>query len=151
MKITTFTDYSLRVLIYVATAPGGRGTIAEVSQAYGVSEHHLVKVVHLLGRAGFLANTRGRGGGLSLAMPASRIRVGDVVRATEGEEGPVDCHDKVRGACAIAGACRLAGVLEQAMVAFRAVLDRFTLEDLVRGPQREAMEVILHGRVGELA
>ena len=151
MKITTFTDYSLRVLIYLATAPEGRGTIAEVSQAYGVSEHHLVKVVHLLGRAGFLATPRGRGGGLSLAVPADRIRVGDVVRATEGEEPPVDCEDKVRGTCAIAGACRLAGVLDQAMAAFRAVLDRYTLEDLVRGPQRERMEMILHPRVSQPA
>lgn len=151
MKITTFTDYSLRVLIYVATAPRGRATIAEVSQAYGVSEHHLVKVVHLLGRAGFLANTRGRGGGLSLAKPAHEIRVGDVVRATEGDGMPVDCDDPVRGRCAIAGACRLAGVLDQAMAAFRAVLDRFTLADLVQGPQRERMRVILHGRGSQAA
>ena len=151
MKLTTFTDYSLRVLIYVATAPGGRGTIAEISEAYGVSEHHLVKVAHLLGRAGFLANTRGRGGGLTLALPASRIRVGDVVRVTEGVDGPVDCEDKVRGTCAISGACRLAGVLDEAMAAFRAVLDRYTLEDLVQGPHRHRMAVILHGRADQAA
>jgi Rrf2 family nitric oxide-sensitive transcriptional repressor len=146
LKLTTFTDYSLRVLISVATAAEGRTTIAEIARAYGISEHHVVKVAHLLGRAGFLANTRGRGGGLSLARPAAAIRVGDVVRAAEGDERCVDCEDPVRGRCAIAGCCRLAGVLEEAMAAFHEVLDNYTLEDLLRGPRHSRMVAILHPR-----
>ena len=144
MKITAFTDYSLRVLIFVATAPEGRVTIAEIARAFAISENHLVKVVHLLGREGFLVNTRGRGGGLSLAKPATEINVGAVVRATEGEGPPVDCDSPQRGRCAIAGTCRLAGVLDQAIAAFREVLDRFTLQDLVSGRQRIRMTAILH-------
>src|SRR5690606_38287290 len=72
MKLTTFTDYSLRVLIYLAAQPGRRATISEVASAYGVSENHLVKVVHFLGRQGWLRNVRGKGGGLELGRPAER-------------------------------------------------------------------------------
>ena len=137
MKVTTFTDYSLRVLIHVATAPEGRATIAEVARSYGISEHHLVKVVHLLGREGFLLNTRGRGGGLQLAIPAAQLRVGRVVRSTEGDEGPVDCST-----CAIADACKLAPVVCMAMESFYRVLDSYTLADLVAN--RRTLTTILH-------
>ncbi|HET7729026.1 MAG TPA: Rrf2 family transcriptional regulator [Usitatibacter sp.] len=142
MKLTAFTDYSLRVLIHVATAPEGRTTIAEVAQAYGISEHHLVKVVHLLGREGFLVNTRGRGGGLRLAAPARSISVGRVVRATEGVDVPVECFDSEHDTCAISGSCRLAGVLDEAMKAFYRVLDAHSLEDLVAN--RKQLVSILH-------
>ena len=137
MKLTAFTDYSLRVLMHVATAPGGRATIAEVARAYGISEHHLVKVVHLLGREGFLANSRGRGGGLQLALPAGEIRVGRVVRVTEGDAAPVDCAH-----CAIAGACKLAAVFALATESFYQVLDSYSLADLVTSPR--ALTAILH-------
>lgn len=142
MKLNAFTDYSLRVLIYVATAPEGRATIAEIARAYGISEHHLVKVVHVLGREGFLVNTRGRGGGLRLAQPAKAIGVGAVVRAAEGLDVPVECFDPDRNTCILAGSCWLAGVLAEAMRAFHAVLDRYTLADLVR--DRSTMMAILH-------
>jgi len=142
LKLTAFTDYSLRVLIYVATTPDGRATIAEVAQAYGISEHHLVKVVHVLGREGFLVNTRGRGGGLRLAQPAKAIGVGRVVRATEGPDVTVECFSRDRDTCVLSGSCRLAGVLAEAVRAFHAVLDRYTLEDLVRN--RATVVAILH-------
>ena len=141
MKLTTFTDYSLRVLIHVATAPGGRTTIARIAQAYAVSEHHMVKVVHLLGRHGLLLNTRGRGGGLALGRPAADINVGAVVRLTEGADCPAECFEE-GSSCAIAPACRLAGVLAAAMAAFYAVLDRHTLADLVEN--RAQLESIIH-------
>jgi Rrf2 family nitric oxide-sensitive transcriptional repressor len=131
MRLTTFTDYSLRVLIHVATAPEGRSTIAEIARAFDISENHLVKVVHLLGREGFLVNTRGRGGGLRLAQPPRAINVGAVVRATEGADMPAECFDHEANRCAITRVCRLAGVLGQAVEAFYAVLDGYSLKDLV--------------------
>lgn len=135
MRLTTFTDYSLRVLLYVAIAPEGRANIAEIAKKYRVSEHHIVKVVHLLGKEGLLLNTRGRGGGLRLARPARDINVGQVVRITEEPSMLAECFTP-GGNCVIDGACRLAGVLAQAHRAFYEVLDGFTLEDLVAKPQR---------------
>lgn len=142
MRLTTFTDYSLRVLIHVATAPEGRATIAEIARAFDISENHLVKVAHLLGREGFLFNTRGRGGGLRLARAPHAIKVGRVVRATEGDPMPAECFDPGGSHCALAGVCRLAGVLGQAVEAFYAVLDRYSLEDLVAN--RAPVAAILH-------
>lgn len=146
MRLTSFTDYSLRVLLHVATAPEGRSTIAEVAAAYDISEHHLVKVVHFLGREGFLVNSRGRGGGLSLAADPAKIRVGNVVRAAEGVEGPVECFSTEKDRCAISGHCALAGVLHRAMAAFYETLDEVTLADLVKGPRRGRIAAILHAR-----
>ena len=137
MKLTTFTDYSLRVLIYVASAREGRVTIAEIARAFDISENHLVKVVHLLGREGLLLNTRGRGGGLALARPAKEISVGAVVRLAEGGDYPAECF-REDNHCAIAPVCKLAGVLEEALGAFYAVLDRYTLADLVHNRARLA-------------
>jgi Rrf2 family nitric oxide-sensitive transcriptional repressor len=142
MKLTTFTDYSLRVLIHVATAPDGRATIAEVARAYGISEHHLVKVVHLLGREGFLLNSRGRGGGLRLALPPEAIVLGSVVRAMEGADMPVECFDPDASRCAIVRCCRLPAVFEEAMRAFHRVLDDYTLADMVA--ERAPLVSILH-------
>lgn len=141
MKLTTFTDYSLRVLIFVATAPEGRATIGEVAKAFEISENHLVKVVHLLGREGLLLNRRGRGGGLALGRPAREINVGAVVRLTEGGDTPAECFLD-SGRCAIAPACRLAGVLGDALAAFYRVLDAHTLADLVEN--RRQLASILH-------
>jgi Rrf2 family nitric oxide-sensitive transcriptional repressor len=135
VKLTTFTDYSLRVLIYVAAAPAGRATIAEVAQAFGISENHLVKVVHLLGREGILVNTRGRGGGLALSRPAADINVGAVIRVTEGGDFPAECF-REDNTCSIAPVCRLAGVLDEALKAFYRVLDAHTLADLVSNRER---------------
>ena len=130
MRLTTFTDYSLRTLMYVARAPEGHATIAEVARAFDVSEHHLVKVVHALGRIGALRNSRGRGGGLRLAAPPSRINVGGVVRATESI-AVAECFDAKNNRCVLAGRCRLEGILHEAADAFHAALDRYTLEDLL--------------------
>ena len=135
MKLTAFTDYSLRVLIYLAAEPRRRATISEIATAFGVSENHLTKVVHFLGKQGWLATVRGKGGGLALALPASEIPVGRVVRDTEGAALPAECFEPSGGQCAIARSCRLRGVLVEAVQAFYAVLDRYTLADLVRQPQ----------------
>lgn len=134
MRLTAFTDYSLRVLIYLAADPKRRPTIGEVAKAFEVSEPHLVKVVHFLGRAGWLANVRGKGGGLALAMAPETIVVGRVVRDTERVTAPTECLQDGGGRCRITRACRLRGVMAEAHDAFYAVLDRFTLRDLVQHP-----------------
>ncbi|HWI83046.1 Rrf2 family transcriptional regulator [Ramlibacter sp.] len=135
MKLTAFTDYSLRVLIYVAAQPKERATIAAIASSFEVSENHLTKVAHFLGKAGWLANVRGKGGGLELAMPPELIRVGEVVRATEGGALPAECFGDGGGHCSIADICRLSGVLAEAVKAFYATLDQYTLADLVHNRQ----------------
>ena len=136
MRLTSFTDYCLRVLIFVAAHPQEKTTIAEVARSYAISEHHLTKVVHFLGKAGFLANVRGRGGGLCLARPPRRISVADVVRKAEGAAVPAACFDEAAETCAISRICRLRGVLGEAVRAFHTVLEQYTLEDLVANRQR---------------
>jgi Rrf2 family nitric oxide-sensitive transcriptional repressor len=131
MKLTGFTDYSLRVLIYLAAQPRRRATIADISRAFDVSENHLVKVAHFLGKNGWLANVRGKGGGLELAMPPELIRVGSVVRQTEGGAVVAECFSEDGGECSISGICRLRGVFGEAVAAFYEVLDRYSLADLV--------------------
>jgi Rrf2 family transcriptional regulator, nitric oxide-sensitive transcriptional repressor len=135
MKLTAFTDYSLRVLIYLAAQPGQRATIAQIATAFDVSEHHLVKVVHFLGKQGWLRNVRGKGGGLELGEQPGDIVVGRVVRATEGSAQVAECFGETGGDCQIAPDCRLRGVLAEAVTAFHAVLDGYTLADLVRNRQ----------------
>ena len=135
MKLTTFTDYSLRTLVYLAAQPQRRATIAEIAAAFDISEHHLTKVVHFLGKSGWLATVRGKGGGLSLAVPPEAIGIGDVVRRAEGADEPAECFSADGGHCAIAPVCGLRGVLAEAVEAFHAVLDRYTLADVVRNRQ----------------
>ena len=135
MKLTAFTDYSLRVLIYVSAQPTQRATIAGIAGSFEVSEHHLTKVVHFLGKQGWLANVRGKGGGLELAMPPELIVIGQVVRETEGGAVPAECFASGGGNCCIASICRLSSVLDEAVNAFYAALDRYTLADLVQNRQ----------------
>ncbi|HEX6994466.1 MAG TPA: Rrf2 family transcriptional regulator [Gammaproteobacteria bacterium] len=139
MQLTRFTDYTLRVLISVGLNDRKgekRGvTIGEISAQYGISRNHLMKVVQQLARAGYLETLRGKGGGLRLGVPASQIRLGDVVREVEGAFHIVPCFDRTTpGVCVIAPACVLKGVLNDALGAFLGVLDRYTLEDLL-GPE----------------
>jgi Rrf2 family transcriptional regulator, nitric oxide-sensitive transcriptional repressor len=130
MRLRTFTDYSLRVLLYVARAPEGRATIGEIAGAYGISEHHLVKIVHFLGRHGLLSNTRGRRGGLRLGRPASEINLAAVVRLTEAGDRPAECFDRASSTCALAGGCQLERALREALGKFYEALERYTLADL---------------------
>jgi Rrf2 family nitric oxide-sensitive transcriptional repressor len=144
MRLTSFTDYSLRVLIFVAAQQEGRATIAEVARAFDISENHLTKVVHFLGKRGFLANVRGRGGGLALARPANEITIADVVREAEGTMVPAECFDADEG-CAIVAVCRLRRVLGDAMKAFYAVLAQCTLDDVVSN-RRELARILFPAR-----
>lgn len=135
MKLTLFSDYSLRVLLYLATNDQRLVTLAEISRAYGISQHHVVKVVQHLVEEGFVESTRGRGGGIRLAKPPSAINVGALVRMTEPGLELVECFDRRTNSCPIASACGLKSVFEDAQSAFFDVLDRHTLADfLPRAP-----------------
>lgn len=138
MKLTAFTDYSLRVLIYLATEPGRRATIAQIAAAYDVSENHLVKVVHFLGKQGWVTSVRGKGGGLELGAPPEAIGLGEVVRQTEGQAVVAECFQAAGGDCCITPDCHLKHVLAEAVAAFYGVLDRYTLADLVANRQQLA-------------
>lgn len=125
MKLTRYTDFAARTLIYLA-AHDAPSSIPVIAKAYGISAHHLMKIVHDLGRAGYVATQRGRGGGLRLARPPGEINLGELVRHTESDLRLVDC-----GSCIVAPACSLPRVLNEATAAFLAVLDKYTLADLV--------------------
>ncbi len=132
VRLTVYTDYSLRVLMYLAVkGDDGLVTIGEVADAYGIAKNHLTKVAHQLGLAGYVETVRGKGGGLRLAKPASAITLGQVVRRTEADIALVPCFEPLCAPCPIVSACGLRGALHQARQAFLAVLDRYTLADLV--------------------
>lgn len=137
MKLTRYTDYALRVLMHLAAQPDRLASIGEMARTYRISQNHLMKVVHDLRKAGFLDAVRGRSGGVRLARLPEDIRVGDVVRHTEGGFDLVDCES-----CVIARACSLTGALRQALVAFMDVLDNYTLADLVRERQDGLRELL---------
>lgn len=130
MRLTFYSDYSLRLLMYAALRPGALITIQDVAQAYGISKNHLTKVAFDLGRAGFIETVRGRGGGLKLAKKPEEIGLGAVLRVTEARSVPVECFDPASNSCVISGPCRLKGVLNRALKAYFAVLDEYTLADL---------------------
>jgi Rrf2 family transcriptional regulator, nitric oxide-sensitive transcriptional repressor len=132
MRLTTFSDYAFRVLIYLGSAPQGLATIADIAAAYGISENHLMKVVHRLARLGYLETVRGKGGGMRLARAPAEINVGEVLRATEDGFELVECMGEGESDCRIARACVLKGALEEATAAFLQALDRYTLADLLR-------------------
>jgi Rrf2 family transcriptional regulator, nitric oxide-sensitive transcriptional repressor len=141
MRLTLHTDYALRTLMYLGLRPDRRVSIHEIAEAYGISENHLVKVVHKLGQGGMIETIRGKGGGLRLGRPAAEIGIGDVVRFTEEDLALVACFQAPDSGrhCAIADACRLQLLLHDALDAFMAVLDTRTLADLLAEPQRGAM------------
>ena len=131
MRLTTFTDYNLRVLIYLAIQPDKRATIAEIAKAFGISESHLMKVVHFLGKHGFLANVRGKGGGLTLAKAPEEINVGAIVQLTEADALLAECFNEDHNACVITRVCQLRRVLGEAARAFNDVLNQYTVADLI--------------------
>jgi Rrf2 family nitric oxide-sensitive transcriptional repressor len=126
MRLTRYTDYAMRVLLYLGTRPEKICSIAEIARTYGVSQNHLMKVVNDLANAGYITSLRGRSGGLKLGRPADAINIGEVVRHTEEGFDLVDC-----ATCFIAPACGLNCALAEALAAFMAVLDGYTLADLI--------------------
>lgn len=134
MRLTLHTDYALRLLMLLAAEPDGLHRIADVARRYAISQNHLMKIVQTLAEAGFVHSVRGRSGGLRLGRPAARINLGAVVRATEDNFALVECFDGERGGCVVSPACGLRGPLEEALRAFFAMLDRYTLADLIGNP-----------------
>jgi Rrf2 family nitric oxide-sensitive transcriptional repressor len=134
MRLTFHTDYALRLLMLLALEPALPHTIEEAARRYGVSRNHLMKVAQTLTKADFIESQRGRGGGIRLARPAEAVNLGAVVRSTEDGFALVECFDPERNGCVVTAACGLRGPLGEALDAFLAVLDRYSLADLVRNP-----------------
>ncbi|MDD1632179.1 MAG: Rrf2 family transcriptional regulator [Methylococcaceae bacterium] len=133
MQITSYTDYALRVLIYLAMSSNRQTTITEIADFYNISRNHLVKVVHQLGSKGFVRTTRGKGGGLSLQHPPEMISIGEVVRSMESHFNWVECFDPAQQHCRLLPGCGLKQLLGRAGDAYLQVLDAATLADLLSG------------------
>jgi Rrf2 family nitric oxide-sensitive transcriptional repressor len=136
MNLTQYTDFSLRTLMFLAAAERS-STISEIAGAFGISRNHLVKVVHRLAKQGFIVSTRGKSGGIALARAPQNIRIGDVVRTMEPRFQMAECFAPGINHCPITPVCRLTGVLREAEAAFMAVLNGYTLHDVVSN--REAL------------
>jgi Rrf2 family nitric oxide-sensitive transcriptional repressor len=132
VQLTAYTDYALRVLIFLAMHADRLVTIAEIAAAYKISKNHLMKIVHQLGKEGFLETVRGRHGGLRLGQPPERLQIGAIVRQTEPHFHMVECFHHPTNRCPISPACGLANVLTEARAAFLTVLDRYTLADIIQ-------------------
>jgi Rrf2 family nitric oxide-sensitive transcriptional repressor len=134
MRLTNFSDYALRLLMFAAAQTDRLITIEETAELYGISRAHLMKVANQLTRSGFLKAVRGRSGGLALAKLPHKIRLSDVLRATEPDFALVECFG-AENDCLITPRCRLRGALNNALSAFMRELDGYTLADLVLKPK----------------
>ncbi|WP_110113554.1 Rrf2 family transcriptional regulator [Bacillus sp. CGMCC 1.16541] len=133
MRLTQYTDYSLRVLLYLATyKPDELSNIKEIADAYNISKNHLMKVIHELGKLGLIETIRGRNGGIRLAKSPSDINIGAVVRKTEEDFHIVECFNREGNQCILSPSCKLKNVLHEALQAFIHVLDQYTLADLIQ-------------------
>ncbi|GEK30087.1 HTH-type transcriptional regulator NsrR [Kurthia zopfii] len=132
MRLTLYTDYSLRVLLYLgAKDPEELSTIQNISDSYGISKNHLMKVTHELGKMGYIETVRGRGGGIRLAVVPEEINIGQLVRKTEEDFYLVECFNPESVGCIISPVCSLKGALNKALHAYIAVLDSYHLSDFL--------------------
>ena len=140
MQLTLHADYAFRILIYLGTQPEGQlVSTQEISQSYGISKHHLVRVVQTLNEHGLVNVFPGRSGGLSLARDADKIRLGDVMRFAETNLRVVECFDMETNTCPIVPVCQLKPVLAEALNAFLSTLDKYTLADLLDPRRRNGL------------
>ncbi|MBM7697810.1 RrF2 family transcriptional regulator [Kurthia huakuii] len=145
MRLTLYTDYSLRVLLFLgAKEPEALSTIKEISDAYGISKNHLMKVTHELGKMGYIETIRGRGGGIRLAKRPEAIGIGEVVRQTEEDFYLVDCFNPESVGCVISPVCNLKGALNKALHAYIAVLDEYKLSDFLHNKEDIAALLFNH-------
>lgn len=134
MRLTTYTDYSLRTLLHIGSNRGRLVTIQEIAELHSISKNHLMKVVHQLGLLGILDTIRGRNGGLRLKLEPKEINLGAIVRSTESDFYMAECFNPDGAPCGLRGACNLKGVLADATAAYLSVLDSKTLADLLPEP-----------------
>jgi Rrf2 family nitric oxide-sensitive transcriptional repressor len=144
MNLTTFSDYSMRVLVYLSLQREGLVTISDIAKAYNISENHLMKVVHHLALEGYIETVRGKGGGMRLAREPQLINLGELLRKTEGDHGLLPCTDGASNCC-IQPACRLVDILREAHSALYAVLEKYTLADLMQH-QQPLTRILMHPR-----
>ncbi len=132
MRLTTFSDYTIRVLIYIGLRPGEMATIGELADTYAISKNHLMKVVYHLGQQGYVETVRGKGGGFYLALDPHDIKIGELIRGTEQGTVVTSCFTTDSTECRIETACQLKAMLEESTTAFYQVLDNYTLADLLK-------------------
>lgn len=142
MRLTTFTDYSIRVLVYLAVKAEDHSTVREIAERYKISRNHLMKVVQELSQRGYISSRRGKNGGLLLSKRPADIRIGTLVRQMESDLALVECLGK-NNQCILQPSCALQGVLSEALAAFFDVLDAYTLEDVLHGRKRAELTSIL--------
>lgn len=129
MQLTIFTDYGFRSLMYLAANPARLCSVREIADHYGISYNHLVKVIHRLSQIGYVVSTKGKGGGIKLAVNPATLKLGDIVRTLEPNMDLVECFDKDTNTCRITGSCRLKHILFDAKQSFIDTLNRHTLAD----------------------
>ncbi len=130
MQLTQFTDYSLRALIYIALQKE-TCTIKDITEAYGISNNHMIKIIHNLSKLGLIKTIRGKNGGILMAVPPEMINIGGLIKQLEPHFDLVPCFNKEKANCCIAAVCKLKGVLYEAKAAFMEVLERYTLMDVL--------------------
>lgn len=144
MKLTRYTDYALRVLMYLGTRPDQPATMTEIAECYEISRNHVMKVVYELGQMGYLKTTRGKHGGIELGRKPEQINVGRLIRETEKNLEIVECFGPGNH-CPITSACILKKALSQALNAFFEVLDQYTLADLIE-PRSQLQKLLIQAR-----
>ena len=150
MQLTLYSDYSLRVLIYLSLNRDRTSTISEIADFYQISRNHLVKVVHNLSQKGYINSTRGKGGGLVLAHTPESINIGTVIRDTEPNFHIVDCFNEETTSCSVEPLCKLKGILGSALGEFFKVLDQYTIADMLADPETGEAIVSLHPQITSL-
>ncbi len=150
MQLTLYTDYSLRVLVYLGLKGDDLATISEIADHFEISRNHLVKVVHNLSNHHFIQTVRGKGGGMRLARSPELVNIGDVVRHTEANFNVVECFDKSKNSCAITPVCKLKGALHRAVKSFLGVLDEYTLADVLQNKE-ELTNIIFMPSTGTMS
>jgi len=151
MRLAEYTDYTLRVLMYCASNPERLITIAEMAQVHDLSKNHLMKIVSDLARQGLVETTRGRGGGVRLVKAPAKIRIGDVVRASETDFRLVECFDEHTNTCTMTASCRMKRLFGRALAAYFRELDGATLADMVMPPPRRGAVIPIRASAGASA
>ncbi len=151
MRLTYFSDYSLRILLYLGVYDDRLVPAGEIAEAYGVSQNHLLKVAGTLSQLGVVEAVRGRGGGFRLAVPPQEVNVGWLVRHTEPDFHLVECFDRENDTCPITPACMLKNVLHEAQTSFLETLDRYTLADFLASPNRRRAFIKLWSQAAKSA